>query len=447
MRAIPVFIAVLLVSAAVGGALAVPDGGEPRVTAAGEPSTPAAVAPAAAHGSTSATTVAAINGTAPVRVLSLEGNGSVTSGVDVVSVDAGTATAFGANASAARIETIALRERITNASTSDERQIRILDGLNEVDKDAITLHSRHREAIVAYHAGEISAKKFLVELARIRASAAVLEERVLMLERLAEETEDFTVDDSRVYPVVYDLRTFDGPVRSRTAAALDGEPGASTRVYVATTESGIVLSTVADGQFVREAFRGDLRERDGTSIDEETAQNVTARSYPEVWAATGGSVAGQGSGGTFLFDLAYPNGTLTAFVGGGTERVFMEQQRVDLDAVSAGEATTRTLDLTLTVNRTFPGGPLRVAVTDPRTGDPVDAVVKIGREGGESVDVGTTGDDGTLWTVSPRGEFVVTAVEVGSTEVSTVSVTPTDPVTVEEALGSAGERESPSAAE
>ena len=447
MRAIPVFVVVLLVSAAVGGALAVPDEGEPRVATAGEPSTPTAIGSAAAHGSTSATIVAAINGTAPIRVLSLEENGSVTSGVDVVSVDAGTATAFGANASAARIETIALRERITNASTNDERQIRILDGVNEVDKDVITLHSRHREAIAAYHAGEISAKEFLVELARIRESATVLEERVLMLERLAEETDDFALDDSRVYPVVYDLRTFDGPVRERTGAALDGEPGASTRVYVATTESGIVLSTVADGQFVREAFRGDLRERDDSGIDEETAQNVTARSYPEVWAATGGSVAGQGSGGTFLFDLAYPNGTLTAFVGGGTERVFMEQQRVDLEAVSTGEATTRTLDLTLSVNRTFPGGPLRVAVTDPRTGDPVDAVVKIGREGGESVDVGTTGDDGTLWTVSPHGEFVVTVVEVGSTEVSTVSVTPTDPVTVEGALGSAGERESPNAAE
>ncbi len=382
--------------------------------------------------------MATINGTAPIRVLSLDANGSVASDIDVVTVDAGTATGFGANASAARIETIALRERITSANDSDERQIRILDGLNEVDKDVVTLHSRHREAIAAYHAGEISGKEFLVELARIRATAAVLEERVLMLDRLADDTDDLALDDSRVFPVVYDLRTFDGPVRSRAAAALDGEPGASTRVYVATTETGIVLSTVADGQFVREAFRSDLRQRDDTSIDEETAQNVTARSYPEVWAATGGSVAGQGSGGTFLFDLAYPNGTLTAFVGGGTERVFMEQQRVDLAAVSTGEAVTRTLDLTLTVNRTFPGGPLRVAVTDPQTGEPVDAVVKIGREGGESTDVGTTGADGVLWTVSPSDEFVVTVVEVGSTEVSTRSVTPTEPVTVADAFESPG---------
>ncbi|QZY00202.1 DUF7094 domain-containing protein [Halobaculum rubrum] len=447
MRALPVLVAVLLVATAVGGALAVPDRNEPTVGAGSGPSTPAAIGPTAAHDSASATTVATVNETTPIRVLSPEENVSVASGIDVVTVDAGTATGFGARASATRIETIALRERITNASTSDERQIRILDGLNEVDKDVITLHSRHREAVAAYHAGDISAKEFLVELARIRASAAVLEERVLMLERLAEETEEFTLDDGRVYPVVYDLRTFDGPVRSRAAAALDGDAGASTRVYVATTESGIVLSTVADGQFVREAFRGDLRERDGTTIDEETAQNVTARSYPEVWAATGGSVAGQGSGGTFLFDLTYPNGTLTAFIDGGTERVFMEHQRVDLDAVSVGEATTRTLDLTLTVNRTFPGGPLRVVVTDPRTGDPVDAVVKIGREGGESVDIGTTGDDGTLWTVSPRGGFVVTVVEVDSTEVSTVSVTPTDPVTVEEAFTSADGTGSPNASE
>ncbi|QZP37216.1 DUF7094 domain-containing protein [Halobaculum magnesiiphilum] len=437
MRVIPVLVAVLLVSVAVGGALAVPDRGGTTSAVPDSPTTTTATETPDAAESASTATVAAINGTAPIRVLSLEGNGSVASDIDVVTVDAGTATTFGANASAERIETIALRERIASANTSDERQIRILDGLNEVDKDLITLHSRHREAVAAYHAGEISAREFLIELARVRAEAAVLEDRVRMLDRLAEETDDFALDDSRVFPVVYDLRTFDGPVRSRTTAALEGEPGASTRVYVEATESGIVLSTVADGRYVREAFRGDLRERDDTSIDEETAQNVTARSYPEVWAATGGSVAGQGSGGTFLFDLSYPNGTLTAFVGGGTERVFMEHQRVDLAAVSGGEAVTRTLDLALTVNRTFPGGPLRVAVTDPQTGEPVDAVVKIGREGGESTDVGTTGTDGVLWTVSPRGEFVVTVVEVGSTEVSTINVAPTDAVTVDEAFTSA----------
>ena len=371
-------------------------------------------------------------------MLSLNDSAAVTADVDAVTIDAGTAVGFGADASAARIETVAVRERVENASTSEERQIRILDGLNEIDKQAITLRSRQETAIAAYAAGEITAEELLVELARIRASAAVLESRVELLADLAAETEGFTLDDGRVFPLLYDLRTFDGPVRERTVRALDGDRTATTRVYVAATESGVVLSTVADDRYVRETFRADRHDRGGAGIDEGTAQNVTRRSYPEVYDAAGGTVSGQGSGGTFLFDLTYPNGTLTAFVGGGTERVFMEHQRVDLAGVSPGPAVSRTLDLTLRVNRTFPGGPLRVAVVDPATGEPVDAVVKLGREGGESVEAGTTGGDGVLWTVSPRGEFVVTVVEVGSTDVSTVGVTPTEPVTVEEAYAGNG---------
>ncbi|MFC7136386.1 hypothetical protein ACFQRB_07225 [Halobaculum litoreum] len=80
--------------------------------------------------------------------------------------------------------------------------------------------------------------------------------------RLAEETPDFTLGDDRVTQLEFDLRTFDGPVRSRTAAALAGERGASTRVYVAATESGVTLATVTDGEYVRETFREDLRNRD-----------------------------------------------------------------------------------------------------------------------------------------------------------------------------------------
>ncbi|UIP00716.1 hypothetical protein Hbl1158_04995 [Halobaculum sp. CBA1158] len=435
MRAIPVLLAVLLVCAAVGGGAAPVVGG--GATSAGDGdravSAPADSDTSAAAGSVTATNHT--NASGHLRVLSLNDSARSVSDIDVVTVDAGTSVDLATNASAARIETIALRNRIERANTSDERQIRILDGLNEVDKDVVTLHARQRDAIAAYESGELTARELLIELSRIRASAAVLEERIAVLRELADESDDVSIDDNRVFPLLYDLRTFDGPVRERTGDALAGERDASTRVYVAATEDGIVLSTVTDGEYVREAFRGDLRER-GEGINEEVAQNVTARSYPEIYAATGGNVAGQGSGGTFLFDLRYANGSLTAFVGGGTERVFMEHQRIDLAGVDTDESVSRNLDIALTVNRTFPGGPLRVEATDPATGEPVNAVVKIGREGGESTDVGTTGDDGVLWTVGPDGQFVVTVVEVGSTEVSTVSVTPTAPHTVADALAS-----------
>lgn len=464
MRTIPVVLAALLVCAAVAvGAMPVVDAGPGgRSTAVDDGRVSESIADRtqalnrAPTGDEKATTadaerpnadaetqiadevsVAADNESVALRVLSLNETKAVAADIDVVTVDVGTATAFGANASTARVETISLRKRVVNANTSDERQKRILDGMNEVDKDVITLHSRQQAAIAAYAAGDMTATELLVELARIRAAADVLEQRVRLLDRLAEGTEDFALDDARVFPLVYDLQTFDGPVRSQTAAALNGDPSASSRVYVAATEDSVVLSTVVGDRYVRETFRGDLRSRDETGIGEETAQNATKRSYPEVYDATGGSISGQGSGGTFLFDLRYPNGTLTAFVTGGSERVFMEHHRIDLAGIRTGEAVTRTLDLTLTVNRTFPGGPLRVAVTDPETGEPVDAIVKVGREGGESIEIGTTGGDGVLWTVSPRGEFVVTVVEVGSTDVSTVSVTPTDPATVAEAYETA----------
>ncbi|MFC7097988.1 DUF7096 domain-containing protein [Halobaculum marinum] len=430
MRVIPVFLAALLVFAAVGVGTPAP----PSATVRGDAD---AVATAPDAVTATATTIEH-NASGAIRVLELNQSEPATADVDVVTIEAGTATALDANSSAARIETIALRERIEGANASDERQKEILDGLNEVEKDVITLHSERRAAIASYANGDISARQLLVELAEVRASANVLAERVRIVSRLAERSDDVSVDRNRVARLELDLRTFDGPVRSRSANALAGDRLASTRVYVAATEHSVTLSTVVDGQYVRETFRGDLRSRDTRGIDEVTAQNVTAQSYPEIWAAAGGEAATLGSGGTFISTLQYPNGTLTAFVGGGSEQVFMEHQQIDLGGIKHGPTATRTLDVSLVVNRTFPGGPLRVAVVDPATGDPIDAVVKIQPEDGASTEVGTTGDDGVLWTVSPRGEFVVTVVEVGSTDVSFVSVAPTEPKTVAETLDSNG---------
>ena len=418
MRAIPVLLVALLVFASVGvGTQGVTNGSSPQHAAG-------AVAQTSGHNATDA-----------IRVLSLNESQGVTADVDVVTIEASTATDFGANTSAAEIETIALRERIEAANTSDERQRRILDGLNEVEKDVITLRSDRREAITRYSTGEITARQLLVELAEVRASAQILTDRLRVISEFSEEAEDFSVDGNRVARLEFDLRTFDGPVRSRVGNALIGERSSSTQVFVAATESGVTLATVADGRYVRETFRADLRNR-GSGIDEVTAQNVTARSYPEISNESGVETATIGSGGTFISTFTHTNGTLTAFVDGGSKQVFIEHQQIELTGVTPGPAESRTLDLRLHVNRTFPGGPLRVAVLDPNTGEPVDAVVKIKPENQQSTDVGTTGDDGVLWTVSPRGEFVVTVVEVGSTDVSTVSVTPSEPVTVADALAS-----------
>ena len=66
----------------------------------------------------------------------------------------------------------------------DPRRIRA--GLNDVEKEVITLHRERRAAIAGYAAGELTARQLLVELAEIRASATVLTERVRLVSRLAE---------------------------------------------------------------------------------------------------------------------------------------------------------------------------------------------------------------------------------------------------------------------
>jgi hypothetical protein len=87
--------------------------------------------------------------------------------------------------------------------------------------------------------------------------------------------------------------------------------------------------------------------------------------------------------------------------------VFYEIQRKNLRAVPLGPAATNATDgLRITVHRTRTSGPVRVAVS--RNGsdgfEPVDAPVRFG-----GTLVGTTGSDGVLWTVAPRGAMTATA--------------------------------------
>ncbi|WP_435144924.1 DUF7094 domain-containing protein [Halobaculum sp. P14] len=386
---------------------------------------------AGANESRAQTTANVSNGPNVSRILALRTTDAST--IDVVTIDAGTATAFGTNASTARLRTLAIRERIQRANTSEARREIILDAMNEVEADTDAMSARQQRALEAYVDGDITGKELLVRLARIRAQSAALADRIRMLSDAAEATEDFSLGDADIYPLLYDLRTFDGPVRDAVAAALRGET-AETRVYVAANRTGVVLTTIAGGDYVRETYRGDLRNRDGSDVNLTVVREVVAESYPEIWAAAPDSEkTGEGSIGTKLYQVQYAGGSLTAYVDGGTERIFREQQRIALDSFPSGPTRSRTLDLTVRVNRTYAGGPLRIAVVDPATGDPVNAVVKIGREGGESTTIGRTGDDGVLWTLSPRGTYVVTAVDTSSTDVGVISVSPTDPATVAEA--------------
>ena len=443
MRAFPVLAALLVVCVAVGGAAPAYGAGDAPAravpsTGTGVGSTPSTDAPTAGGpGAPAATTVAAnaTNATEEVnvsRVLSLPSGSTPASAIEAITVDAGVAVSFGTNASAARMETLALRERVRRAETEEARSQALLDGMNDVEKRAVTLRTRYRSEVRSYADGETTATDLVVELARISAEADALAHRVRVLSTLAEDVEGFSIDSSRTQSLLYDLQTFGGPATDRAVAALRGTED-PTRLYVAATGANVTLTTVTGGEFVREAYRADLRRLDGSTIQPEVAQSVTARSYPEIWAAKT-STSGSGRGGTFLYRVAYPGGRLTTFVDGGSERVFKEYQRINLTTFPSGPVANNTQNgLTLSVNRTYAGGPLRISLVKAATGEPVDATVQLGR-GGDSVTVGQTGDDGVLWTLSPREQYYVTAVQTTTASAAIVDTSAVAQATVAEAF-------------
>jgi len=91
--------------------------------------------------------------------------------------------------------------------------------------------------------------------------------------------------------------------------------------------------------------------------------------------------------------------------------VFKEYQRFALDQYRSDSVASNTISgINVTVNRTYPGGPLQVTVTDAESGEPVDLAVTLSQGQAERTAIGRTGDDGTIWAVSPRGSYTVLAV-------------------------------------
>lgn len=430
MNVTPALLAVLLVLSPVlaGGGVSAGAGASPAVT--GPSGLPAAVdASPSDRGARGVDQTAggSAAGDNETRVLAIPPNEVRRSGLEHHGIDLGAGVGFGANASAARIETYAVLAHVDNASTDAERRSRIRGAVKDIDKSVERLRGRERRAIAAYGEGDISGRELLVRLASIQARAAVLGDRLDRLTAAAEETEGFELNDERVTDIRFRLRAFEGPIRERMVAVLRGE-APPTRVYVATGEEAFTLSTVVGAEYVRETYRGDRRGNATGDITPDAAAQVVQRSYPTIWATrTPSATDGLGSGSTFVFEVPHDRGELTAYVDGSTGEVFKAVQTRPTDTYADRPSVTNQLNgLNLTVNRTYPGGPLRVHVEN-RNGEPVsNATVRLdAQNASKSVVVGRTDGNGDLWTLSPRGQFGVSAV-VGDRPV-VVTLEPTPP--------------------
>jgi len=417
MKALPIFAAVLLVAAPALGAVA-------PASVANPPVTNQSVQPAAdADAPITAATNGPLGSFTP-RVLSIPRDQSSRSVVSRQSVDLGQAVDFGVNATSMRLETESTVERISSVERSDQRQRLLLGELNRIEQQVITLNGDQRSAIEAYGDGRISPRTLLVRLASVSARASALEDRRQRLGQLAERTEGFSYSSQRVESLRRELDTLTGPVRTYAISTIRGDvpPG---RFYVETGPESVVLSTITEDAYVREAYRGDLRNQDENRISPQDAVNATARGYPEIWQRkTDYTVLGAGD--NYLVRVPYDTGILSAFVDSGSGEVFKEFQRRSLNRSIVNQTQSKTQNgLRLAVSRSYPGSPLYVNLTDADTGEPVEANVTIGPAENDSTLIGRTDAAGELWTVTPDYRFTIFAIR-GNSFVF-VTVDPTDP--------------------
>ncbi|RLM90697.1 hypothetical protein D3D02_02685 [Halobellus sp. Atlit-38R] len=443
MRAVSLSLALLLVLSAVVGAVpalsdadgaSAPsvDGSTPSASSVSAP-VPSAAQPTERLGPGSGTPAQVVDSNASeaqINVLGIPSAESTRSTLETEYVELGSGLAFSSATTDAHLATATAVERIESAETTEARQRYLLQEVSAIEQRVVALRARQQQAVAAYGRDELPPRRFLYELALIDAEARELEQRRDRLESLARSTPGFSISSARFGNIGLELNTLSGPVRGYAGSVLRGE-AASARFYVQTGADSVTLSVIRDGTYVRETYRGALRQGDSSgpfSLAE--AVNATEQAYPTIAALRlRDDTLGNPDSDSTRVTIEHQRGRLVAFVDSESQRVFEEYQYRPLDQVRTGSSTSAVKDaLNLTAHRTYPGGPVRLQLNSTTTGDPVDAQITVGPAGGRSSVVGRTGEDGSLWTLAPSGTYQVTAIDGSSVVLLSVEPTATPSV-------------------
>lgn len=427
MRALHLVVAFLLVGTTVGAAVppASPSSTDAGVGSPGDATTgPAAVT--GSSGVAQADRPPAPDGA--VRMLDVPPNASTRSALDGAYVDLGPALRFGTAGASHRLETIQAVERVRSVPDA-ERGAQLRRELDRIRTRTDALRTEQRRAFEAYARNDTTSTALLIRLARVHRTARALEARLARLSRLANRS-GVDLDRKRLERLRRELGLYTGPVRARAAAALAGE-SPPQRFYVAAGPRGVVLATLTENAYLREAYRDDLRRVNDRELSPRKTLEIVSQAYPRAWANRQRASVDGGRIGTGRID--YGNGTLSVAIGSGNGRVFADEHRQVLGPAATNVTAVNTRDgLRLTVNRTYAGGPMRVEIRDA-DGNRIDASVTVGPAGGESVTVGRTGSDGVLWTLTPGERYTVVAIR----DQSVVFLT-ADPLATPRTNGTAG---------
>jgi hypothetical protein len=371
--------------------------------------------------------------------LAIGPNAAETTTYQRVTLDVSGTLALDTRALEGRYRQLVLDERFAATDSTAKRRAMLQSSAARIESRIDGLQRRQSTVVHTYNNGTISARRFVIELARIHVAAGRLGVAAGRVADRARSIPGLTIDGQ---PAVswarnrgVELGPLRGPVRERIATTLRGQNTAPIDVstapklegveeipderlealdlYVATTSEGVVVATVDEGRHSREAYLPSERANDSTGslTDITAALDRVADRYPWTWNnSVSRNARGNQQAGIYRFTLFYEHGRLTTHFDSRSGEAFAEQQRNRLSGIPTADPIRRTNgDLRLTINRTYPTGPVELSLAD-RTGEPVDGRITIA-----NYSIGRTGTDGSLWTVAPRTTATVTAWANGDT--------------------------------
>jgi len=302
------------------------------------------------------------------------------------------------------------------ADVEGDRRLTLIEArAADIEAHIARLQTAKRDVVRALRDGEVTGDTFLRRLATIQAAARAEAGLIDGIESNVATAAD--IPPLRVQTRLDSLRVgllpIEGPVTDAVADAVAARNGA-LRVYVLAGAESEVFATVENGTYVRESFVGS-QYRPGATPQFDIAQALARAQALYTWTnlTAPSSPRARGYGDTAVYRILWTHsqGELRTFIDGATTEVFREIQRKRAPQVpTTATAGAREDGLAVSVNTTGPTGPMHVAVSNTDTGLPADATVRVGGDV-----VGTTGGDGSLWTVQPTGGFTVNATAGGRT--------------------------------
>jgi hypothetical protein len=352
-----------------------------------------------------------------------------TEGYEQMSADVSSAASISAQTIHSAHDSQSRSEQLTSADPAN-RELVANNQLGNIEVAFEVLAQRQQELYDAYSNGELSDRELLRSLATLQVE---IDSQVENYERAVGVVELDIERRSQLETLRHGL-TPEQPVLTQITETLMTEEDSQV-VYLQGSNEGLVVATVSDNQFTRQATVLSERNFDGQdqfrlaqnlSIDDEgwatpigyqEALSRLSELYP--WAYSRVRVdPGDINQLSRIYDIntANPQGELTTYFDGATRNVFHENQAGPVDAYSIQSVVSNSTDaFTITLGLTHDSGPLRLTVEDGE--QPItDATVQID---GDSV--GSTGNDGQLWTVQPRAGFEIT-VTTADGETGTLSV-------------------------